>query len=110
MALIVFCACQSDRPAKDHRYFIREALTEAPYDIHPQTVQMGIFDLAAILAALGRPQEAASQLVRCRGFDGWEIPYLRRDSLLTPAFHGLSRKGALARWVKQEGSANGGSR
>lgn len=70
--------------------------------VHPQTVQMAVFDLVAVLAATGRASEAIHHLTQLGGLDGWEQEYLARDELLAPVFGVPENLARLATWLERE--------
>ncbi|MBE7508240.1 MAG: hypothetical protein HS101_18415 [Planctomycetia bacterium] len=86
------------------RYEVRERQSSGlgePVNIHTQVVQMGVFDLVAVLVRAQRAEEAVNHLVQLSGFDGWEIPYLIRDELLAELFNNIKRFPKLLAWVSK---------
>ena len=69
-------------------------------NVSGQTVHMGMFDLVAVLVALGRVDEAMRNLTRIRGLDGWEPEYFARDPLLAPLYADPGRRHELREWEK----------
>jgi len=83
----------------------RERHLNELWTVHPQTVQMAVFDLAAVLAATGYVTEAIHHLTQLSGFDGWELDYLARDELLACVFGVPDTSAQLAAWLEQERGA-----
>jgi len=84
----------------------RDANLGDPLDIHPATVQLSILDLAAVLAASGRVEQAVAEITRLGGLDGWEFHYLRRDPLLQAVLDLPATRVELEAWEEQERSTS----
>jgi hypothetical protein len=69
-----------------------------PSEVHPRTLQMAILDMAAILAAIGKPDRAVNELTKLSGLDGWEYDYIANDPLLAPLRADLRCRRLLLRW------------
>lgn len=73
--------------------------------VHPQTLQMAVFDLAAVLVATQEATQAIHLLSQLSGFDGWELDYLAQDKLLAPLFRVPENIVRLTGWLEQERGA-----